>query len=194
MWNRIMDSTMDTNYHMMCLDNLCRICTCRAQTKQDIKSNKPPIIALAYKQMILTLFGINIENDIATCHPQKICKECYRLLINSKNRGENGNMNVSGSYGQQKDRVSKYKGIWTDHTNNCNVCIIFTQQCKGGSQKKKPRGGSIKLQYDKCSVDIFSCILSRPVYGHVCLQYIHFWIYLYSLDLSNLVWWTPETT
>ena len=71
---------MDT--HKQYLSNLCRICTNRAQSHQDVKAKITPLFAAKYKDMINTLFGINIDHDVNDRHPDKICKECYRLMIN----------------------------------------------------------------------------------------------------------------
>ena len=86
---------MDT--HKGYLDNLCRVCTGRAQTGVEIRGKKPAKHAKQYQDSIMILFGIDLHDDQPECHPTKICNTCYRLILNSRNSGEGGMMNLSGS-------------------------------------------------------------------------------------------------
>jgi hypothetical protein len=116
---------------------MCRICTKRAQSNQEIKSKKPARYVPQYQDMIYILFGIDIQNDRANCHPRKICNGCYRLLINSKNTGINGEMNLSGKYSQWKEKGAEYNKWWVEHsTTDCCVCELYSTQSKGGAPPK----------------------------------------------------------
>ena len=103
----------------MCLDSICRICTKRAQSNQEIKSKKPVKYASKYADMIYILFGIDIQNDQANCHPTKICTACYQLLMNSKKRGINGEMKLCGKYSELKDKVADFNKGWVGRPFLC---------------------------------------------------------------------------
>jgi hypothetical protein len=144
------------DHHQGYIDNMCRICTQRAQTAAEVKKKKTSKFASTHKDMIYILFGVDVENDNPAIHPRKICNQCYQLLMNSRKSGSNGEMNLSGKYGQQKERVACFVSIWQEHIDNeCNVCNIYQRQAVGGGRAKTAMGGKVKLQFDGTSNDVF---------------------------------------
>lgn len=153
-------------FHKICLDNMCRICTNRAQKKKDIVGKKNPRYASNYSDMIYVLFGIDIADDDRSIHPTKICDECYQHLMNSDKTGTHGQhcheMNLNGVYGTLKDKVKDTCYIWKKHTDSiCAVCELYRNQSKPGISKKTKRGGSTKLSFDSSSCDIFDSLFSE---------------------------------
>ena len=70
--------------HKECLNNMCRMCTARAQSGVDINKRVPAITAQKYQDEIYILYGIDITNDDDHIHPKKICTHCFapsRLIV-----------------------------------------------------------------------------------------------------------------
>ena len=76
--------------HEECLNNMCRICTSRAQSVLDITKRVPATDAQKYKDEIYILYGIDITNDDDHIHPKKICKVCSETIKSSRKSGVNG--------------------------------------------------------------------------------------------------------
>ena len=98
--------------HREYLNNMCRVCTRRTQTSQDIIRRKPATFACKFKDNIYSLCGIDINTDNENVHPQKLCRSCVDMITNSKRTGSNGEMNLSGIYGEQKEKCSKTNSFW----------------------------------------------------------------------------------
>ena len=123
-------------YHRICLDNMCRICTNRAQKCHEIKDKRSVIYTQRYADEIYILFGVDVHDDQDMVHPKKMCDQCYQVLQNSKKRGENGEMNLSGSYGEYKDKVFNLNKLWIPHIDNRKVCNEYQRQSRPGCHKK----------------------------------------------------------
>jgi hypothetical protein len=128
-------------YHQLCLENLCRICSKRAQTKTE-KQSRPPKLCASYSIKILQVFVVDISNDDDQTHPTHLCNSCYRHIINW-HRFPN-----SDKYEDIKLQAIDTNGLWTKHDNSsllsaCKVCILYMGQCKGGGRLKSGKARQI---------------------------------------------------
>lgn len=124
------------------LNQLCRVCTNRAQTKREKTSKKQLIKAIDVMDEIHILYGIDVSQDISSIHPVNICSECNYKIVNSKHTGIIGpnvaEMNLDGKYADQKTLMED-KDIWKEHVEGeCTICIAIygTIQTKAGIQQK----------------------------------------------------------
>ena len=151
--------------HTKSLNNMCRVCTGRAQTSRDIAYKKSALFAHIYMDGILILFGIDISTDIEHVHPQKICKVCAEMIRNSKKTGVNGEMNLSGKYAEMKEKYGT-KSIWIAHNeDSCKVCEAYKEQSRPGLRPKTNKVGKQKskgeeLMFDREKGDIFGYLFN----------------------------------
>ena len=149
--------------HDKSLQNMCRVCTNRAQTKAEISKRKPVRYVKDHVDSIRELYGLDCSNDDTRIHPQKICSSCYQTLTNSKHRG-GGGMKTDGKY-HQLATIAVYKNqIWKVHVDNaCEVCNLYVEQGSSGGPKKKKNSGTIKLQFNLTVNDIFADEFSADI-------------------------------
>ena len=126
-----------TDDHIQCLNNLCRICGKRAQKKVDLR--KKPIFCSDYVDGLYTVFGINVLEYDANCHPKKVCNICFTIMRNALSTRVDGVLRPL--YVRGRERAITDSKLWTEHTgNNCEVCLNYCQQKLPGAKKKCKRG------------------------------------------------------
>ena len=101
--------------HDQNVQNMCRLCTGRAQTSKEIKMKKVPYMASKYTDMIYLFYGIYTTADDMNIHPQKICNSCHQLTMNAKKRGH------VISKRHWANSTSKYRPITADHSQEIIV-------------------------------------------------------------------------
>ncbi len=134
-------------YHYNCLEQLCRICGNRAQTKYKKQVKKKAKQCTAYRDDILDFYGIDVKFHNTELHPTSICEKCYKKIQNSK-RSANHSIKYSSA---DEDARHIEKTMWVPHKQctesiNCPVCNIFLVQCQGAiNHDAKPKKGRPKL-------------------------------------------------
>lgn len=137
-------------YHQQCINNLCRICGGRAQRACDIIKKIAPKKCVQYKEKIHIFYDLDLSNDSPGTHPPNICKSCFMKMKNSE-RSKNGLNN--SKYLELKEMASETSKKWVPHKRqNCEVCQLYSDQKKGGGQKKVKLGNP-NLVCKKVSLD-----------------------------------------
>ena len=162
--------------HSRILLKLCRICTGRVLTFKEITSKKSKISARAHMDAIFILYGIDVSCDNASVHPQSICTECYRRIINSRRTGTQGpnerDYILDGVYGEVK-KWSEDKNIWCEHSDEyCKVCLLYQKQSSPFSRMKadrgRPAGGKKNILFDVNGDNIFAHLFTSASLEQSC--------------------------
>ena len=142
-------------FHMHCLNNLCRICCNRAQ-KYHQRCKKPVRKCSTYAAAIKEFYGIDITTDESNVHATGLCDVCYRKMINANRPG-------GKKYENEKKLAAEQVSFWIKHKTEstdggCSVCKLFEKQKVGGAPHKKKLGRP-KQNYDK--TDVSTSVSSR---------------------------------
>lgn len=133
--------------HINNLSKMCRVCTSRLQTDKEIKSKKIKLLAKDHTDHIYILYGIDISEDQISIHGQYLCYQCHKRIMNSLRAGFKGpnedELNLEGIYGEQRS-LMEGNNIWCEHSDNCEVCALYIEQCKPGRVKKSTKAGRPK--------------------------------------------------
>lgn len=62
-------------YHIACLNNLCRICGTRYS-----ENTRKPYQCASYEQQLQSVFEIQINGDNHEIHPNSFCVNCYACM------------------------------------------------------------------------------------------------------------------
>ena len=111
------------------LHRLCRTCGQRANKEVDETKGKKIKLVASYKEQVKATYGVNIDQDEDDIHPKNICKTCYSKLF-------------------LKSKRSAYEWCCHSRTGQCTVCMLFTQQSKGGRPKKTNTGAGRPKQVE----------------------------------------------
>ena len=122
---------MSFDYHKKCLLNMCRICSKRALTEQQIRKKTPQRVCENVKDEIYIFFGLDITCD-TELHPKIMCCPCYNKMKKAKVMSDDTKMNKEKFLGE-KEKATTVNKIWTSHkTYNCIVCNAYTSKKTGG--------------------------------------------------------------
>ena len=158
--------------HIKSLENLCRVCQRRAQSRKAIKAKKKATLACHHMDSIFILYGIDISEDKDHVHSKKLCVECIGHIRRSEDSGDKGELNLEGIYGLLLDRYTCVQ--WVDHSDNCLICNVYKQQSipfRGqpgqsgvGCKRGRPQEAE-KLYHDShcTSDDIFASLFDNEV-------------------------------
>ncbi|CAH1801512.1 unnamed protein product [Owenia fusiformis] len=108
-----MDSLFE---HEKYLNNMCRICGNRAQTRAQIDKRVKPKYCIDYVGEINSCYDVNVKNDSKSVHPTNDI--CYRTIKNLK-------------YLKNPKNVVLFE--YTQHCEKCTVCERYENQ-------KRPQG------------------------------------------------------
>ncbi|XP_035825829.1 uncharacterized protein LOC118477733 [Aplysia californica] len=111
--------------HMDHLRSLCRFCG----SKMSAKSAKPKDCS-TYRDSIWTVYAVNIQDDVPSQHPSKMCQRCYRTMLGYLKKDVNDGMPA-----KRAREIS-----WEPYNSECNQCSTCRMsQKKGiGGRRKKP--------------------------------------------------------
>ena len=112
--------------HNSCLNNLCRICSDRAQTFFQIRKKETARYCKNSKDGINAFYGIDVTEDNDN-HPVKICNKCYLLCTEPKID--------KAKHNGVKEKAQSISQIWQSHEIiDCKVCTLYNDQKVKGSK------------------------------------------------------------
>ena len=125
----------DQKFHENCLSKICRLCSARLLTSNQIKEKKGRTYPVQkYSGLIKTLFGIDvIEDQPNVVHPAQFCNGCRAAMTNYTRRPKSTTIDTKKQSVREVD--DKWKQIG-EHVSSCFTCKTFTKQSKGGVNAK----------------------------------------------------------
>ena len=159
------------DFHKQCLRNLCRICSNRAQTCEQINRKATPRLCANSRDEIYIYYGVAISSDEKDIHPTKICNKCFHKMKNAEVLSHNNKMDRDKYLGE-KEKAGSASRLWKPHKRiDCNMCKLYTGQMRKGRVKKISKRGrpKKKLQLAKM-MDIFLTIYALHGISHVIMN------------------------
>lgn len=118
--------------HSKFLDDLCRICMKKVQTREQKRSRRLKL-CVDYEKELLTVFGVNISQDVANVHPKGLCHQCLRQAQKTKQRTLSDTTLESF-----KTKAQEVNWKWRPHQDGfCEICASASMQQRGGRQRKQ---------------------------------------------------------
>ena len=90
------------DFHKQCLRNLCRICSNRAQTSEQMNRKATPRLCANSRDEIYIYYGVDISTDEEEIHPTKMCNKCFYKMKNAKVLSENHKMDREKYLGEKE--------------------------------------------------------------------------------------------
>ena len=132
------------DFHKKCLENLCRICSKRVQTCDQINRKATPRLCVNSRDKIYVYYGIDISSDEQDIHPAKICNQCFYRMKNVDVLAKSNKMD-SAKYLGEKEKAGTVSRLWKPHKRiDCNVCNLYSSQMRKGRTRKVSTKGRPK--------------------------------------------------
>ena len=111
-----------TSYHSEHLYKLCRVCGYSLSG-----AGKVSYSAKAGRELLNTVFGVDVSKDEVGVHPEKYCHKCRGVIYHYTKK--------KGIYKTNREVFQ-----WSPHTGeDCTICKHIHIQCSAGRKPKKKK-------------------------------------------------------
>ncbi|XP_072168742.1 V(D)J recombination-activating protein 1-like [Diadema setosum] len=122
-----------TDFHRKALSQVCRVCGTHVKSIKSLSSKTK------YQQLILSIYGIDIELDDESIHPPRICSSCRLWMTRSSTRHSEG-----ATYPTSGRNLATF----SVHQEPCSVCSLVHAATKRKSAESESPSLSKKSTRD----------------------------------------------
>ena len=107
-------SSHSQDFHINCVDRLCRVCGFRVEKRHNKKPKPKP--CKSYVTSILQTFNIDITGDGEGTQSCLICVKCYYKLIVAPKRAKDVSLYISC---EEKEHCQRVNQLWQPWNEDC---------------------------------------------------------------------------
>ncbi len=111
--------------HLIALSNHCRVCGSPFRNKKGSQGRRHS--CSDRKVDLLEVFGIDINEDVDSIHPQSYCHRCNNIIYHTFKKTRDG----------REYNPMKVIATWSAHSANCSVCSSDRTRSVGGRPRKQ---------------------------------------------------------